>query len=138
MSIGFLRDWEAETAPVRALRLRAQRLWVEDSPLAAAAHVRSVFDRLRASRQGIDVPPYGRFGGVLCLHDLASTAYEYELSAGGPARALEVAEFMCAEHDDGGAGLGETWGSERTPRLASSALAAARRWMTCSRVVFGF
>lgn len=104
----FLREWETETRPVHELRLRARRLWVEESPQAAASHIRSVFDRLRASPTGVDVTPYGRFAGVMCMHDLASTAYEHELCVGRVAEALEIAEFMCSQHPSD-IGLGPTW-----------------------------
>lgn len=104
----FMREWEEETRPVHELRVHARRVWVEDCPKAAAALVRSVFDRLRATPEGIDAPPYGRFAGVMCIHDLASAAYEHELSVGRHAEALEIAEFMCSQHDSD-IGLGPTW-----------------------------
>lgn len=104
----LVRAWEEETRPVHELRVRARRVWVENCPNAAAALVRSVFDRLRATPEGIDVPPYGRFAGVRCMHDLASVAYEYEFSVGRHAEALEIAEFMWSQHDSD-IGLGPTW-----------------------------
>lgn len=104
----FMREWDAETRPVAELRLRARRIWVEDSPHAAASLVRSVFERLRASPNGIDIPPYGRFAGAICMHDLASSAYEYEFSVGRIGEAMEIAEFMCGQHPSD-VGFGSTW-----------------------------
>jgi hypothetical protein len=104
----LIRDWDAETRPVNELRLRVRRIWVEDSPQKAAAHVRSVFDLVRASPDGVEIAPYGRFAGVMGTHDLASAAYEYELSVGRTAEALEIAEYMCGRHPTD-IGLGPTW-----------------------------
>ncbi len=77
-------------------------------PHAAAAHIRSVFDRARASPEGVEIAPYGRFAGVMCMHDLASAAYEYELSVGRAAEAMEIAEFMWNQHPSD-IGFGPTW-----------------------------
>lgn len=104
----FVREWEEETRPVHELRARARRVWVENCPKEAAALIRSVFDRLRATPEGIEVPPFGRFAGVMCMHDLASAAYEYEFSVGRHAEALGIAEFMWSQHDSD-IGLGPSW-----------------------------
>jgi hypothetical protein len=104
----LMKDWDAETRPVNELRLRVRRIWVEDCPQKAAAHVRSVFELLRASPSGVEVAPYGRFAGVMCMHDLASTAYEYELCVGRTAEALEIAQYMCDQHPTD-IGFGPTW-----------------------------
>lgn len=125
----FMREWESETRPVYELRLRAHRIWVEECPYAAAAHIRSVFDRARASPEGVEIPPYGRFAGVMCMHDLASAACEFELSVGRSAEAMEIAEFMCGQHTSD-IGLGPTWIRRR--RSASCASGAPPKRRRCS------
>jgi hypothetical protein len=119
--IRLVRDWEEETRPVHELRSHARRVWIEESPTAAAELVRGVYDRLRATPGGVEIPPYGRFAGVACMSDLASAAYEYAFSAGRFPEAIEIAEFM-AEQPTGR--FGSTWIVSRARCLARLGRAA--------------
>lgn len=90
-----------EQRTLKEIERRAERLWLEESPEAAVAHLRSVLSRLENPQTlSVTIEPYGSVFVAAAFASLIQLLYRYEAAQENWEGALDASEKLIAGFDD--------------------------------------